>query len=434
MFHRLIFPTWVFLLLACTLKAQTQRPNIILIISDDHTYSHYGFMGNKEVKTPHLDRIASESLLYTRGYSMPVCSPSLATLITGLMPSRHGITGNDLHAPTRVKQQEIGASRDPLRERLFRNPLILPKALSDAGYLTFQTGKLWNTSFREVGFTHGMTKERSRHGGAGLTIGREGMQPIEDFIDTAVKESKPFFVWYAPLLPHDPHNPPDRLLEKYRGKGPTAHAEKYHAMIEWLDESCGDLDRILESKGLKQNTVILYLSDNGWDPLRGYEGGRAKLTPYENGVRTPVFVRWPGVIEPQRDDQSPVSIVDIVPTILHAARIPVPAELPGLDLRNHPATKARKSVFIESYRHDIMNIQEPAKSLTARAVIDGWSKLIVPGPVEQDGSKSKFASISGDVELYDLEKDPREEKNLAAEKPGEVARLKELLNKQWSVE
>jgi uncharacterized sulfatase len=111
-----------------------------------------------------------------------------------------------------------------------------------------------------MGFTHGMTTKVRRHGGAGLTIGREGNEPVYDFIDMSVAEEKPFFVWYAPFLPHDPHNPPERLLKKYRGQGPTKHGEVYHAMVEWLDEACGDLDGWLDAKGLKENTVILYLS------------------------------------------------------------------------------------------------------------------------------------------------------------------------------
>ena len=417
------------LLLACLFIGQAAaatKPNIILILSDDHTYSHYGFMGNDAVKTPNLDRMAGESLLYTRGYSMPVCSPSLATLLTGLLPSRHGITGNDLRASATKKNARM--DRDPLRDRLHRNPIILPKALGEAGYLTFQTGKLWNCSYKEAGFTHGMTKEQSRHGGAGLTIGRQGMEPIHEFIDMAVAEEKPFFIWYAPMMPHDPHNPPARLRDKYRGKGPTEHAEVYHAMIEWFDETCGDLDAYLAKKGLKENTMIVYLSDNGWDPLHGYKGGRAKLTPYENGIRTPVFVRWPGKVEPKRDETTLASIVDVVPTMLQAAGVAVPADLHGLDLRDQEAMTKRKSIEIESYTHDIFEMDVPEKSLTARVIIEGWNKLILPGPVKMEGPKATFASIAGVDELYDLKSDPTETKNLAEEKPDEVKRLKAKLS------
>lgn len=423
MFRRLlsllVFPFFVGQAPAAT------KPNIVLILSDDHTYSHYGFMGNPVVKTPNLDRMAGESLLYTRGYSMPVCSPSLASLLTGLLPSQHGITGNDLRASANKKDPR--ADRDPLRERLHRNPILLPKALGEAGYLTFQTGKLWNSSFEDAGFSHGMTKAESRHGGEGLTIGRQGMEPVHQFIDMAVAEQKPFFIWYAPMMPHDPHNPPERLRKKYQGKGPTKHAEVYHAMIEWFDETCGDLDAYLAKKGIKDNTVIIYLSDNGWDPLNGYQGGRAKLTPYENGIRTPIFVRWPGKVEPKRDETTLASIIDVLPTMLNAAGIAVPAALPGLDLRNHGAMTKRQSIEVESYTHDIFELDAPEKSLTARVIINEWTKLIVPGPVKMEGPKAKFASIAGVDELYDLKSDPEEKTNLAADKPDQVKRLKSML-------
>jgi uncharacterized sulfatase len=421
MILRSVFTAVLVLLGFCVSRADTDKPNIILIISDDHTWSHYGFMGHEIVRTPHLDRMAGEGLLYTRGYATPVCSPSLASLLTGKAPRDHGITGNDLRDVPRT-------DRDALRDRLLANKLILPRALSDAGYLTFQTGKLWNASFKDMGFTHGMTAKQDRHGGAGLSIGRKGMEPIYQFIDGAVEAKKPFFIWHAPLLPHDPHNPPERLLKKYRGKGPTKHAEVYYAMVEWLDETCGELDQWLDKKGLKENTVILYLADNGWDPEHGYGGGRAKLTPYEKGIRTPMFVRWPGKVAPARDEETLASILDFVPTILNVAGVKAPETLPGLDLRDREAMKARKTIFVEAYRHDIMDLADPAKSQVGLTVIDGWMKLIVPGPVKHDDSKKKFAALAGGIELFDLKNDPGEKTNLAEKKPEEVVRLKGLVD------
>jgi arylsulfatase A-like enzyme len=403
-------------------RGKDTRPNIILIISDDHTWSHYGFMGHGIVQTPHLDRMARESLLYTRGYATPVCSPSLATLLTGKQPSRHGITGNDLHGARHT-------DRTSLRERLLSNKLILPKALSEAGYLTYQTGKLWNSSFKDMGFTHGMTEKRDRHGGAGLPIGRKGMEPIYQFIDGALEEKMPFFVWYAPFLPHDPHNPPERLLKKYLGRGPTKHAEIYHAMVEWLDETCGELDGFLEKKGLKENTMILYLADNGWDPEQGYQGSRAKLTPYENGIRTPMFLRWPGKVAPLRDEETLASILDFAPTILNVAGVKAPEKLPGIDLRDREAMQARKKLFVEAHRHDIMDLTNPLKSRVALTVIDGWMKLIVPGPVTHHEEKKKFAQLTGGIELFDLKNDPGEKINLAERKPEETTRLKTMVDR-----
>lgn len=157
-------------------SAEGERPNVILIISDDHGFTDYGFMGSQLAKTPNLDRIASESLLYTRGYVMPVCAPSLACLLTGRLPHVHGITGNDLSASAmKVENAKGKTDRTPLSRQLLSNSMILPKSLADAGYVSFQTGKLWNVTAQEIGFTAGMTNNEGRHGGKGLSIGRESM-------------------------------------------------------------------------------------------------------------------------------------------------------------------------------------------------------------------------------------------------------------------
>lgn len=418
------------LILTCTLgfsEPAADRPNIILIISDDQAFNDYTFMGSKIAKTPHLDRIASEGLVYTRGYVMPVCSPSLACLLTGKMPRNHGITGNDL-APDAPQFSGGNQNRKPLMDQLLGNSLMLPKALTESGYLTFQTGKLWNTTFRDVGFTHGMTDKQGRHGGDGLTIGRKGMKPIYDFIEKSNKEKKPFFIWHAPFMPHDPHTPPQEILEKYIGKGPTPAAEKYYAMVEWFDKTCGELDDYLTKNDLKKNTVILYLADNGWNAEKGYNGGRAKMTPYETGIRTPMFIRWPGKVIPLRDDETLAHITDFPATILKIAKVKAPSDIPGLDLLDRDAMTKRKSIFVESYCHDIADLKDPGKSLYARVVIDGFSKLIIPGPAKPT---RPFHTIPTEIELYDLKADPLEITNLAKERPVEVKRLMAIQDSEW---
>ena len=402
-----------------SVSAEAEKPNVILIISDDHGFNDYGFMGHEIVKTPHLDRMAAESLVYTRGYVMPVCSPTLACLLTGKMPSANGITGNDL-SDGRSKPGQ----REGLAERLHANSLMLPKAVTDAGYLTFQTGKLWNGTYKDFGFTHGMTNTAGRHGDAGLKIGREGMQPIYDFIETAKAEKKPFFIWHAPFLPHAPHNPSPERLAKYKGKGPTPDAEKYFAMVDWLDETTGEMDAYLEKNGLKEKTVILFLADNGWDAAYAQKRNRAKLSPYELGIRTPMFVRWPGRVEPARDDVTLAHVLDFPKTILYITGAKNPGDLPGLNLTDRNAMKSRNTVFVEAYTHDIADIADPAKSRIADVVIDGWWKLIIPCATKPDRSFSGVPSIAV---LYNLKSDPLEKTDVSEEYPDELIRLKALL-------
>ncbi len=423
----------LFLLLAAALSgrplgaAAAQRPNVILILSDDQGFADYGFMGHPVVRTPNLDRLAAQSLLYTRGYVMPVCSPALACLLTGELPHRHGITGNDLGAEDiKVEHAKGKKDRSPLSRQLLGNRVILPKVLTAAGYLTYQTGKLWNVTEQEAGFTSGMTTTEGRHGGDGLAIGRKTMQPMFDFIAGAQAQGKPFFVWYAPMMPHGPHNPPQEFLAHFEGRGLSDKAAKYYGMVEWFDQTCGQLDGFLQQHGLADNTVIIYLADNGWDA----EGGnRAKLSPYELGVRTPFLVRWPGRVKPRRDEETLASIIDFVPTVLKVAGLPVPAGLPGIDLLDRPAMTARKTVLVESYTHDIVALGHPEKSLVTRVMINGWSKLLLPGTVRPDKAYTSAPSV---VELYDLKADPLEKHNLAADRPAEVARLTALQNAAWN--
>lgn len=408
--------------------AESAKPNVILILSDDQGFTDYGFMGHKTAKTPSLDRMASESLLYTRGYVMPVCSPALACLLTGQLPHVHGITGNDLSKPAAAAEKSAGfKGRSPLSHQLLGNSVILPKTLSDAGYLTFQTGKLWNVTAAEVGFTGGMTQVEGRHGGDGLDIGRKTMTPMFDFMKDAQAQKKPFFVWYAPMMPHQPHNPPKEIRAAYQGKGLSEKAAAYYAMVEWFDQTCGKIDGFLKEHRLFDNTVIIYLADNGWD---AEQGNRAKLSPYELGVRTPMFVRWPVKVKPLRDDQTLASIIDFVPTVLKACGIEGPSGLPGLDLLDHDAMTARKSIFVEAYTHDIAELGKPEKSLVTRVVISGGSKLLLPGPARPDKG---YTSAPETIELYDLTSDPLEKHNLAQDRPEEVIRLTKLQNAEWSI-
>ena len=414
---------------ALMLQAAPERPNVILILSDDHAFDDHGFMGSERVNTPSLDKLANESLTYTRGYVMPVCSPTLASLLTGKLPHAHGITGNDLAS---MENERYGkSSRQVLTRHIVSQPLLLPEAVTQAGYLTFQTGKLWNGSYQEMGFTHGMTKmtKGGRHGDEGLRIAREGMQPIYDFIETAGKAEKPFFIWHAPFLPHTPHNPPQRLLDKYQGKGPTPAAEKYFAMVEWLDETSGELLDYLEKNQLAENTVVIYLADNGWNAKKGYEGQRGKMSPYERGIRTPMLIRWPGKVAAARDTVTLAHVTDVTKTIVEITGASDSGDLPGLNLIDRPRMKKRETIFVEAFTHDMAELANPAESLFAAVVIDGWWKLVLPGPATP---KRPFATAPGGVELYHLKTDPYEANNVADQHPEVVARLKQLQQTNWN--
>ena len=132
--------------------------------------------------------------------------------------------------------------------------------MKEKGYISHQSGKWWQGHYSRGGFTHGMTHgdptRGGRHGDVGLKIGREGMEPIFDFIKDA--GDKPFFIWYAPFLPHTPHNPPKRLFDKYASKVDSPHIARYYAMVEWFDETVGELVNHIDEKGLGKDTIFIY--------------------------------------------------------------------------------------------------------------------------------------------------------------------------------
>jgi arylsulfatase A-like enzyme len=431
------------------LAAHEPRPNIVFIISDDHAWTDYGFMGHPHIETPNLDKLASQGVLFTRGYvPTALCRPALTSLATGLYAHQHRITGND---PALLPEmQRDGGSAPPayqaLREKLisqFDQHPAIAKILAQQGYWSHQSGKWWEGSYQRGGFTHGMTRgfphPGGRHGDDGLKIGREGMAPLFDFIDLAIAEEKPFFLWYAPFLPHDPHTPPDRLFQKYRAKGiPSDFVARYFAMVEWFDETCGQLLDRLDLKGLASNTLVVYVGDNGWIQLTDAPGfaPRSKQSAYEGGVRQPIVFRWPGVIPPGNRGEQLCSSIDIMPTALAAADATIPDGLPGYNLL--PILKSgeptpRKSVFGETFAHDVADIDRPEASLLYRWVIDGPWKLLLT----YDGQLGRYARHHPRTEirpqLFNLLADPHENHNLAAANPSVVAHLAARLQDWWPV-
>lgn len=430
---RLLFAlAGLFAALGAGSAAASGPPNVVLMIADDMAYTDYGFMGHPAIRTPRLDRLARESLTYRRGYATSsLCSPSLASILTGLYPHQHKVTSNDPPLPPGVTAR--AAERDPaflaLREAMishFDSAPTLPRLLGAHGYLSFEAGKWWGGSYKRGGFTHGMTSgdhaKGGRHGDEGLAIGRRGMKPVFEFIETAQERNAPFLLWYAPMMPHSPHNPPERLLALYRDRAPTLEIAKYWAMCTWFDETCGELLDFLDARKLSSNTLVVFLADNGWiqDPKADRYAPRSKQSPYEGGLRTPILLRRLGTIAPGSSDV-PVSEIDLAPTILkHLGFAPDP-RMTGVDLLDARAVGARPAVFGEIFTHNAVDVDEPVSNLRFRWTAAGPWKLIVPHPPHE----------TGPVELYDLKADPGETTNRAVKEADRAAALHRALDKWW---
>jgi arylsulfatase A len=456
--------------LAALASAAAPRPNVILIISDDQTYRDFGFMGNDLVQTPNLDRLATASARYVNGYvPTSVCSPSLATLLTGLYPHQNGIHYN--HPPpgnSGFNKMKSRAEYERVRNESFyliKSQPTLPRVLAKAGYRCLQTGKFWEGHFRNAGFTDGMTifepppgqtfggvrtlaggvKAAHGNGDWGLKIGRETMKPIYDFIDDCDRKETPFFVWYAPYLPHQPHDSPKKYFDLYRGNLKIAeHEIPYLASISQFDDTVGALMDHVEKKGLTEETLFVFVTDNGWTPGKRrhktqedffFHTKESKRSPFEDGLRTPILLSWKGVTKPGTHEEL-VSSVDLVPTILSAvggeAAIP---NLPGVDLmssaKGDAKLDAKRPVYGGIYPGDATSLGHPSRDLAYRWIRDGDFKLIVPS--SQDGKKPWGGYLQG-AALFDVVGDPRETKNLVADpkQAPRLARMKDLLDEWWT--
>jgi len=417
-------------------NAVNAPPNIVLIISDDHGWRDYGFMGHPHLRTPNLDRLAAASLVFPRGYvPTALCSPSLTSIITGRYPHEHLITGNDPPAPPGGKQgnwrNDPGyvAAWEEMRSYIKRQP-ALPQLLGQKSYLSFQTGKWWMGDYGSGGFTDGMSHgDKTRgglHGDEGLDIGRKTMQPIFDFVGRARSQQKPFLVWYAPMLPHDPHNAPPRLVDRYKDKAPDLQTARYWANVEWFDETIGQLLDHLDREKLGDNTIIAYVTDNGWvqGPNADNHSVRSKRTPYDVGVRTPIMLRWPGRVKPGRSNNL-ASSLDLMPTLLKAVGVQSPDGLPGIDLLDDKAVRVRRALYGAIFTHDAVDIRNPAANLMTRWVIDGDWKLLLPIAGKANAEQPQT------VELYRITADPDERNNLAGKEAKRVAALQRKLDAWW---
>ena len=330
-------------------EASTNPPNIILIIGDDHGYPYFGFMGADYVQTPHMDALASSGYVFTNAYVPDNhCRPSLQALMTGTLPIVHN-KAVDSMVQSRMAAMRFDSEESRKKwEQDFRHEAMqyfetIPTLLGAKGYNSFQGGKWWEYHFRNGGFTEGMTtgwSEEDRKngstwfkqfmGGDGLELARATMQPVYDFIES--HSGNPFFIWYAPELPHYPFDAPDKYYNIYKDTDMTESAKRYYANCTWFDDGVGALVDYLKENGLYNNVVLIYVNDNGWeqepdqefrhDSLRWHNGGdKGKLGINDQSFRTPIIVANENLISAGMDNETLVHSTDLFATILELAEV-----------------------------------------------------------------------------------------------------------------
>lgn len=436
---RILIRTTLALLLALAAAwpaaAQTAaRPNIVLIVSDDQGWKDVGFHGS-DIATPHLDKLAAGGARLETYYAQPMCTPSRAALMTGRYPHRYGL--QTLVIPSN------GRYGLPTDERL------LPQVLADAGYRTAIVGK-WHLGHAERkywplqrGFEHQYGPllgeiDYFTHDAHGVRDWYRQEKPLKQtgyatelIGDEAVRwlgkqsAKQPFFLYLAFTAPHAPYQAPKAWLERYAHIA-DRDRRAYAAMIGAMDEQIGRVVAALDAKGLRENTLIVFQSDNGGPrdarftgeiDMSGskipadngpWRGGKGSL--YEGGVRVVALANWPGRIAPGTVIDAPLHAVDLLPTFAALAGAPLAGTKPldGLDqwaaiAEGKPSARSEVVIDVEPFR---------------AALREGDYKLVWQ------------ATLPSRVELYDLKTDPGETTNLAQAQPERVARMQARLEAQ----
>jgi len=432
--------SWV-LFLACFLWAEsyakdTHKPNVVFILVDDMGYGDLGCYGHPRAKTPVIDRLAKEGVRFTQHYANgPECSPTRTAFLTGRYQQRAG------GLECAIGTGNVGRYDDAIRlagQRQLGLPakqVVLPSALKPAGYVSGVFGKWhlgyepqfnpvehgWDDFFGYMGgnvhyFNHRETSELHVLYRGRLPVHAEGYMThlITDSSINFIErhKDKPFFLYVSHECPHFPfQGPKDVKKEVNKTNWMKPDADTYVAMLEDLDSEVGRLLAALDKHKLADNTLVIFVSDNGgfagaanMGPLNG-----AKSTTLEGGIRVPLIMRWPGQIRPGTTSHQVCVTFDLTRSILNLAQAKVPAKgLDGLDIVNH--ITARKPDF--------------ARTLFWRGKRGEriWSAV-------REGDLKYVRKVEGQTQewLFDLSKDLAEKNDLSSAQPKQVARMKKLL-------
>ena len=416
-----------------------------MLVGDDQGYPYFGFMGADYVHTPNMDKLAANGVLFTDGYvSDNHCRPSLQTLLTGILPIDFHRKAFDLMdkeiAEKNIPEDSIQAFRENYDRKAyaFAHFNTLPKMLAEKGYVSFQGGKWWEYSYQNGGFTHGMTKGWTEEeqktkdwfikhmGGDGMDLARVTNQPAYDFLEET--KGKPFLMWFAPSLPHYPFDAPEKYYNLYKDKDMTESAKQYYANCTWFDDAWGQLVDYLKEHDLYDNTLIVYVNDNGWeqdpdqefwdDPNRSHNGGdKGKGSIYDMSFRSPIIFAMGDEIRKGIRTDAVIHSADIPATILDYAGIDIPEDFYGVSYRE----------VIEGNKDKIRDFAQ-GNVITTRSIKPGqvMGRHIEGYWVRKDNWFLRWHVTDNQLELFDLTTDLRNNKDISKEFPAVVEELKSL--------
>jgi len=415
-------------------ETATRRPNVLLVMTDDQGFADLACHGNPDIKTPHLDAFAAESTEFTQFHVCAVCSPTRASLMTGRYHLRTGVTDTWMGRSIMRNEEKTVA-----------------EYFKEAGYATGIFGK-WhlgdNYPFRpsEQGFDEALI-----HQGGGL---RQPSNPPDNgyfdpqllhnnelktfpgyctdiYTDYAIdfmktKRNQPFFLYHATNAPHVPLEIGDEYIKPYMDAGLTEKLARVYGMVTNFDDNWGRLLKTLEELDIADNTIVIYLTDNGPQIIlpeqeRRFRAGlrATKGQPYDGGIHVPFYIRWPGKTAPGAKIDRIAAHIDVMPTVLDACGIDFTPENP-LDgrsltplLENTGSDWADRTIFTQWHRGD-----EPHRYRCFAARNQQYKLVhrdIGPGGDSDPGYTRD--GIMEKIELFDMSADPAEKNNLAGERP-----------------
>ncbi|MBL9154288.1 MAG: sulfatase [Verrucomicrobiales bacterium] len=451
------FPLFSLLLALAGLCPADERPNVLIILTDDQGWPTLGCYGSERVPTPHLDRLAASGMRLTDAYVMPQCTPTRASLLSGQHTARNGMW----HVIPWYGLPWARIAEPPFREQFPRDTASLPRMLHQSGYRTGMAGK-WHLTTGTDGDYVSLRPEAAGDYGFDFVAPRgpgtqnEGDKWVDHLTDSAIRfirsaDDRPWFFYLAHHTLHGIVSAPEDLVKKHRQSGAPDTGlfnATYLAAIEHLDTSVGRLLGALDETGQRGDTLVLFLSDNGgldtvhslpetsdgstpltvrtreFDnaPLREGKGG-----PYEGGIRVPCLVSWPASIPAGQVSGTPVHVTDWLPTLLSAARVPIPDGHPldGVDLM----PLLRGGTIRPRALHWYMPLYDLRWAATPCAVIrDGDWKLIEYFGDSFDDARQYRPGRK--VELYHLADDLGESRDLSTVHPDRARDLQAAL-RRW---
>lgn len=414
--------------------ATARQPNIVVLLADDLGFADVGFRGG-EIETPSIDRLAREGVVLDRYYVAPICSPTRAALLTGRDPIKLGIAYDQINPWNNVG--------------LAPSETTLAEILKGDGYQTALVGKwhLGHTQQQQLpnaqGFDHfyGHLQtntnyyKHTRENGHDLQENGKPVQASGEYLThlearEAVRfirerdPSRPFFLYVPFTAPHSPMQAPKATIEKYAKLPNTAYRRVYAAMVDEMDQAVGQILAALDEEEIAEDTIVVFSSDNGGSdvyggvntPLRGFKG-----QTFEGGIRVGALIRWPEGLEGGRTVDEMITVMDLLPTLASAARVPIRSSvrLDGIDMwpvihRDQRVPREKPVGFVSEI---------PLPGVIHLALFDGRFKLVQV--LEERQTEMRLTNF-----LFDIEADPNEQTDLAGRHPAVLQRMQRLLS-EW---